>query len=525
MARRRLLMQKVREILRLLWFLGLSVRGTAESLGVSSGVVSKVVKRAKLAALDWPAVERLDDEELEVKIYGPKVPAGTQRPMPDPAWVHTELRRKGVTLELLHLEYLEEHPDGYRYTAFCDHYRRWRKKQRLVMRQVHKAGDKLFVDYSGDRPEVADPDTGEVMKVELFVATLGASNYTYAEATRTQQGPDWIASHVRALEFFGGVTALIVSDQLRSGVTKPCRYEPGLQRTYEDLATHYDTAVMPARPRKPQDKAKVESAVLVAQHWILARLRNETFFSLAVLNKRISELLEELNDRPMRTYGGATRRQLFERLDQPELRPLSAYRFVYADWKWAKVNIDYHVELDKHYYSVPYTLRGEDVELRYTTATVEALYKGKRVASHRRSYQPGGHTTNPDHMPKAHREHLEWSPSRLMRWGSRIGPETGKLVRQIMESKPHPEQGYRSCLGLLRLEKKYGVDRLEAACGRALRAGACSYRHVSSILKNKMDQLPPEVSNQETLALPIEHDNVRGADYYKEVDDAQRTDT
>ena len=306
----------------------------------------------------------------------------------------------------------------------------------------------------------------------------------------------------------------MVSDQLGAGVSKPCRYEPVVQRTYDELATHYGTALLPARPRKPKDKAKVESAVLQAQRWILARLRNQTFFSLADLNARIRELLEELNARPMKTYGGASRRDLFERFDRPALKSLPTDRFTYGEWKNAKVNIDYHVELDKHYYSVPYQLRGDPVELRYTQATVEILHKGKRVASHRRSYEQGRHTTLPEHMPKAHREHLEWSPSRLIRWGQKIGPETGKLVHEILESRPHPEQGYRSCLGLLSLAKRYDDDRLEAACGRARRRGARSYRHVASILKHNLDKLPPESASSQPRA-PIVHQNLRGPDYYQ----------
>lgn len=514
MAQRRLPMRKIREILRLVWLLGFSLRRTAESLGLSPSTVSKTVSRAELAQLDWEKTQQLDDEALEIKVYGPKVKAGTQRPEPDPVWIHTQLKRKGVTLELLHLEYLEADPDGYRYTAFCDRYRAWKKKQKLAMRQTYKAGEKLFVDYSGDGPEIVDAVTGEVIGVELFVAALGASNYTYADATRTQQGPDWIASHVRAFEYYGGVTELVVSDQLGAGVAKPCRYEPVVQRTYDELATHYGTALLPARPRKPKDKAKVESAVLQAQRWILARLRNQTFFSLADLNARIRELLDELNARPMKTYGGASRRDLFERFDRGALKPLAAHRFTYGEWKNAKVNIDYHVELDKHYYSVPYGLRGDPVELRYTTATVEILHKGKRVASHRRSYEQGRHTTVAEHMPKAHRAHLEWSPSRLIGWGEKIGPETGKLVRDILESRPHPEQGYRSCLGLLRLAKRYDDDRLEAACGRARRRGARSYRHVASILKHNLDKLPPESASSQPRP-PIVHDNLRGPDYYQ----------
>src|SRR5206468_3107247 len=364
--------------------------------------------------------------------------------------------------------YLEQHPDGYRYTQFCEVYRRWLQRRGLSMRQVHRAGETRFVDYAGQKPTIIEPTTGEVIEVELFVAVLGASNYTYAEATRTQQVPDWVASHQRALQFFGGVTAAIVPDQLKSGVVVPCRYEPGVQRTYDEFALHYGTVILPARPAKPRDKAKIEVAVQVAERWILARLRHETFFSLAALNARIAELLADLNARPMRLYR-ASRRDLFERLDQPALRALPAEAFVYSEWKVAaRVNIDYHIELHGHYYSVPYALIHEHVDARLTATTVEIFHRGQRVAAHRRSFSRGQPTTDPGHMPKAHQRHLEWTPSRLIDWARTIGPQTAALVEAILADRPHPEQGYRSCLGLLRLAKGYGPDRLEAASTRAV---------------------------------------------------------
>src|SRR6202165_3718467 len=340
-----------------------------------------------------------------------------------------------------HLEYLEQHPDVYRYTQFCEFYRRWLRRRGLSMRQVHRAGGKLFVDYAGTKPTIIDTTTREWIAVDLFVAVLGASNYTYAEATRTQQVPDWIASHQRAFQFLGGVTAAIVPDQLTSGVVVSCRHEPGVQRTYDEFAQHYGTVILPARPGKPKDKAKVEAGGLWVTRWILARLRHETFFSLAALNARIAELLTDLNARPMRLYR-ASRRELFEQLDHPALRPLPAEPFVYSDWKiGARVNIDYHIELHGHYYSVPYALVHEHVDACLTATTVEIFHRGQRVAAHRRSTVRGQHTTNPAHMPKAHRQHLEWSPSRLLDWALTIGPQTAALVQAILADPPHPEQG------------------------------------------------------------------------------------
>jgi transposase len=507
-------MHRAREILRQKWQSGRSHREVSRSLGLSVGMVSATLSRAEAAGLTtWAAVEALSDGDLERRLYG----AGrtSERPRPDPVWIHDERQRKGVTLELLHHEYLERHPDGYRYTQFCEHYRRWCKRQRLSMRQVHRAGEKMFVDYAGAKPKVVDRATGEEREVELFVAVLGASSYTYAEATESQRVADFVASHGRALAFFGGVPELVVPDQLKSGVTRADRYEPGLQRSYDEWSRHYGTTILPARPRKPRDKAKVEVAVQVVERWILARIRHETFFTLAELNTRIAQLLAELNDREMRGYG-QSRRERFALLDAPALGPLPTEPFELATWKQAKVNLDYHVEFERHYYSVPHALVHERVELRATQTTVEAFHKGQRVAAHRRDPMPGAFTTEAAHMPKAHRKHLEWTPTRLIAWGRTIGPETKALVEAILEDRPHPEQGYRSCLGILRLAKQYGPERLEAACDRARRVHARSYRHVASILKNGLDRIAPEdeASEDDAPRLPLEHSNVRGGDYY-----------
>jgi transposase len=512
MATERLSMRKLREILRQKWTLGCSHRAVAGSLHVSVGVVASVLRRAARAGLEWAQVQALPDDVLEARLYGATDPGGRGRPRPDCAWIHAERKKPGVTLELLHLEYLEQHPDGYGYTRFCDYYRAWLSHHRLSMRQEHRAGEKTFVDYAGQQPRLVDPQTGAITPVELFVGVLGASNYTYAEATATQQLPDWLASHTRMFAYFGGVTAAVVCDQLKSGVTLPCRYEPGLQRTYEEFAAHVGTTILPARPKKPRDKAKIEVGVQVAERWILARLRHETFFALAALNGRIWELLEELNTRVMRHYQ-ASRRQLFARLDRPALRPLPATPFVYGVWKLATVNVDYHVEVAGHYYSVPHSLVGQRVDVRVSAATVEVYCRGQRVASHLRSAVRGQHTTVPAHMPKAHQRHREWSPSRLIAWGATVGPQTAALVEAILQARPHPEQGYRSCLGILRLARRHGPDRLEAACARALAAGARSYRHVDAILKHGLDRVPLPAARP--AAPPLVHEQVRGPAYYQ----------
>jgi transposase len=487
-------------------------------VGVSSGAVSGLLARATVTGLDWARVQTLDDAALEALLYCRSEQGADLRTAPDPKYIHVERKKPGVTLELLHLEYLEKNPNGYRYTQFCELYRRWVKSHRLSMRQVHRAGEKLFVDYSGKKPCIVDPKTGVVTEVELFVAVLGASNYTYAEATRTQRSADFIGAHVRCFEFLGGVPRDVVPDQLKTGVTIACRYEPAIQRTYEELALHYETTILPARPAHPKDKAKVERAVQVVQRWILARLRHRTFFSLAELNAAIRELCDEMNKRPMKTYG-ASRRELFERLDKPALRALPRERFVFGEWSTARVNIDYHVEVDGHYYSVPHgrahDARGERtvVDVRVCADTIEIYLRSERIASHVRSHERGRHTTCPDHMPLVHRAHADWSPSRIITWANTIGAETAKLVTAILEERRHPEQGYRSCLGILRLSKKYGAERLEAACARAAAVRARSYRHVDAILKKGLDRVElPKNAEDDTRV--VTHANVRGPGYY-----------
>jgi transposase len=507
-------MRKTKEILRQKWELGRSHREVALSLGLSAGTIAATLARAQMAGLTAEQLGGLSEEALEEKLYG-KMPTGSEtRPLPDCAVLDTELRRPGVSLQLLHIEYLQAHPDGYRYSQFCSIYRRWLCRRGLTMRQVHRGGEKLFVDYAGKKPHLTDPQTGELNEVELFVAALGASSWIFAEATLTQRGHDFIQSHVRAFQAIGGVPEVVVPDQLKSGVTVACRYEPQVQRTYEEMAVHYGTTVLPARPAHPKDKAKVEVSVQVVERWILARLRNRTFFSLDALNLAITELCDELNDRPMRHYG-LSRNQLFEKLDRPALRPLPATPFAYAEWKRCKVNIDYHVQVEHHFYSVPHGLIHREIEARISAQTVELFLAGNRVASHPRSFERGRHTTVAEHMPKAHQSHLEWSPSRLSNWAKSIGQNTQALVDAILTERRHPEQGYRSCLGILRLGKTYGNERLEAASERALAAGARSYRHLDAILKNKLDRLPltgPADPGQDSTT---PHPNVRGPNYYQ----------
>jgi transposase len=501
MAKRRLSMRKIIEVLRLHSEQRMSIRQTAKSCSVAHSTAREYLDRAQQAGLTWPLAPDLDNTALEAVLFPERSCPADRRGMPQMDYLYKEMKRKGVTLQLLWYEYRQTNPEGYQYSQFCHHYRQWTKKLDVTLRQEHRAGEKLFVDYAGQTVPIVDGSTGEVVQAQIFIAALGASNYTFAEASPAQDLPSWIRSHVHAFEFFGGVTDILVPDNLKSGVTHPCRYEPDLNPTYQDLAQHYGTTVIPARSEHPRDKAKVESAVLVAERWILAALRNHTFFSLTELNRCIAEKLQELNNRRFQKLDG-TRKTLHETVDKPALKPLPV-----------TVNVDYHVAADRHYYSVPYQLVREQVEVRLTSTTVEVLFKGKRVASHPRSYRQGGFTTLPQHMPKAHQRYLEWSPSRIIRWAEEHGPMTQKLVSAILDSRPHPEQGFRSCLGIMRLGKRYPHDRLEAACARALAIKAYSYKNVESILKNGLDQqsLP---FDQDDKSQPLTHQNLRGKDYY-----------
>jgi transposase len=506
-------MRKIREVLRLKWSVGLSYRAIASSCGIGHTVVAAYLKRAEKAGLRWPLAAALGDEQLERLLFPPVMALSEcERALPDWAKLHQELKRKGVTLALLWEEYKAENAAGFQYSHFCQLYRQWAGSLDVVMRQDHRAGEKLFVDYAGQTTAVVDRATGEVRQAQLFVAVLGASSYTYAEATWSQGLSDWLGSHVRCFAFLGGVPAVVVPDNLKSAVSKVCLYEPDINHSYQELAAHYGTAVMPARVARPRDKAKVEVGVQIVERWILARLRKRQFFSLCELNQAIGELLERLNERPFRRLPGS-RHSLFESLDQPALRALPERPYEYAEWKKVRANIDYHVEFEGHYYSVPYQLLRKPMELRATAGTVECFQQGKRVASHRRSNVKGGHTTLPEHMPSSHRKYASWTPGRMISWAAETGPNTAQLVQAILEDRPHPEQGFRSCLGIMRLAKSYGTQRVEAACERALAIKARSYKSVKAILENKLEGKPLPGTAKDVS--PIAHDNVRGAAYYR----------
>lgn len=512
MPAERLSMRKVREVLRLKHTLAMSYREISEATGVGKTQVGEYLLRAEVIGITWPLPEAMDDAALDRLLF-PIAGDGAAPPRTAIDWpkVQEELKRRGVTLVLLWQEYRSEHPDGYGYSRFCDLYGAWRKRLSATMRQMHVAGEKLFVDWAGDTIPVFDPVTGKEHRAHIFVAALGASNYTYAEARWTETLPDWVGAHVNALNAIGGVPKAAVPDNLKAGITKPSRYEPGINRTYQDLADHYGFVVLPTRVRKPRDKAKVEVAVLIVERFVLARLRNQRFFSLAELNAAIRECVAAINAKVMRKIG-KSRIELLETIDRLALKQLPAEPYQYAEWKRCGVAPDYHVEIAGHYYSVPSRLIRETVEARITRSTIEIFHKGVRVASHAFSPVRHRHTTVTEHMPSAHRRYAEWTPARMKGEAAKIGPATVALFAAIMKARPHPEQGFRSCLGILGLLRVYGTDRVEAACRRGNDIRATSYGSIASILKHGLDKAFAREPTPDDP--PIRHGNIRGSGYF-----------
>lgn len=491
----------------------LTAREIGRALQLSHGAVSKYRTAIRVAGLTWQEAQTLEETELERRIWQARAePAAREWVLPDCAWIHTELKRhKHVTLQLLWDEYHATHGTlALRYSSFCERYRHWVRRLQRSMRQRHYAGEKLFVDYAGSTVPIYGASCEEAYRAPIFVGALGASGYAYAEATRTASLPDWIGSHVRMLAFYGASPTILVPDNPRVGVTKADRYEPELQRSYEEMAAHFSIAVIPARPFRPRDKPRAEQTVLLVSRWVLARLRHQRFFSLDELNAAIRPLLTDLNERPFQKLPGS-RRTVFEALDRPAMRPLPVTAYVYAEWKRVRAAFDYHVDVDRHYYSVPHALVGQELWARFSASTLEVFHRSVRVACHVRSYQRGAHSTIPEHMPRAHRAHAEWTPTRLINWGASIGVNTCAVVEHLLKSKPHPEQGYRACLGLLALARQYGQARLEAASALAVKLQSPTRKSVLSILKTGRDQHSP--APQEQLDLP-EHTNVRGPKYY-----------
>jgi transposase len=515
MPAERTTMRHAREVLRLKFVGGVPTREIARRIGIAPSTVRTTIRRFQAAGLNWPLPDNITDAVLEARLFPEAGTKQGHRRQGEPDWasIHRELKRKHVTLSILWDEYIAHNPEGYRYSRFCELYRSWEGKLSVTMRQTHVGGDKLFVDYAGDTvPVIVDRLTGETRQAQIFVAVMGASNFTYVEATWTQTLGDWIGAHTRAFAALGGVPRLVVPDNAKVAVIKACLYEPQVNRTYAEMAAHYGTAILPTRPHRPRDKAKVEAAVLIIERWILARLRHRRFYSLAELNAAISELLTRLNEQRLIRRLGRTRRQLLEELDRPALKPLPNEPYVFAEWRVRRVGIDYHVEVENHFYSVPYRFARNEVEVRLTGRTVEIFVKGERIAAHMRGSGNGKHTTIADHMPSSHRRYADWTLGRVRRDAALIGPATAALCDLILERRPHPEQGFRSCLGILRLARAFGVARLEAAATRAIEIGALTYGSVRSILEHKLDRhaAPTRAAD----GAPIVHPNIRGSRYY-----------
>jgi len=511
-------MRKINEVLRLK-AAGLSVREIARSTGAARTTVYEYLVRADGAGLSWPLPDDMDDDAVEAKLFPPATAElAERRPLPDWRAVHRELRRgRHVTLRLLWLEWKQDHSDGWGYSQYCWHYHQWLGAQDVVMRLNYPPGARMFVDYSGDKVPVVDAGTGEVSEAEVFVAVLGCSGMLYAEASMSQDLASWLMAHVHAYEAYNGVSEATTPDNLKAGVTRACYYDPEVNASYAELGRHYGTVILPTRAAHPRDKAAVEAGVLQVERWVLAPLRNATFYSLAELNRAIRQKVAELNNKAFRGEP-SSRRELFEELERPALKPLPAKRYELSEWKKVTVNIDYHVEFDRHYYSVPYSLVRQKLEVRATASTIE-VYKGaRRVASHVRERGRRRYITEAAHMPPSHRAHLEWTPSRLVDWAATVSPHAAALATKLLESKPHPEHSYRACLGLMSLAKRYGNERLGAACARALASGAVSYTSVKSILAENLDRVP--LSTASPAPAPPEHENLRGAGYYAEEKEA-----
>ncbi len=506
-------MRKLREVLRLRLHADLSMRQIRDSLKLSLGAIQKVTRKAEEMGLDWKAIEQLDDQQLAGQFY----PESDTRPSDQfqlPNWVevYQELKRKGVTKLLLWEEYTQHYPNRcYSYSQYCTLYQDWQKKQRRSMRQTHKAGEKLFVDYAGQTVPIVSNSTGEIKTAQIFVAVLGASNYTFCEATWSQKLPDWINSHVRAFNFIGGVPTMVVPDNLKSAVTKACRYDPEINPSYQQLAAHYGTALVPARPLKPKDKAKAEVGVQIIERWILARLRHHTFFSLGELNHCIKALLEEVNNKPFKQLKGS-RQQWFESIDKPALLPLPKQTYQYTEIKTVKVNIDYHIRYDDHFYSVPHHLVGEKLALHAKEYVIEFYFHNKRITSHARKYH-SGMTTVAEHMPVKHEKHHQWTPGRLMNWAKDIGDEVLLWVKTVLNQRQHPEQAYRVCLGLLNLSRSYPAERLNKACAIANKNSLYRLKHIKDILLSNQDQLVSD-AKESLPALLQTHENIRGSESF-----------
>ncbi len=503
-------MRRIKEVLRLKQVLGLSDTAVARGARVARSTVKQYLDRAAAAGLSWETAEGLSEEEFDRRLFAVADRRDVDRPLPDWEVIEKELRGRGVTLRLLWLEYLARHPEGYRYTQFCEHFHAWQRRARPpTMRRVHRAGEALEVDWAG--MTLAVIDAGVAREAQIFVACLPCSDLVYAEATWTQGQEDWLGAHVRALAYLGGCAEKLVPDNTKTGVTEANYWDPVLNRSYHELARHYGVAIVPAGVRKPRDKPTAENAVRLVERWALAPLRHRQLFSLAEANAALAEKVEEFNNRPFAPPREGSRRSLFEAIERSKLKALPAEPFVVGQWLTARVNIDYHIAVGGHFYSVPYRLLQQRVDVFLTATAVTVFHRGERVASHPRSAAKAHHTTLSEHMPPAHQAIAKRTPDRLRADAAALGPAIGAYVDRLLGAREHPEQGVRACLGVLRLASAYGKARLELACERALAAGIASSRYVERLLK--ADRLRPFLDGGAEQSLGA-HANLRGPAYY-----------
>jgi transposase len=510
-------MKRVREALRLYEKCGLSLRKTAQALSVSRPVLTDYLTRCREHEISYDKACELTDAQLSSVFQTDITQKNTHYQtllglFPEYA---RELSRLGVTRQFLWEEYRNDHNGTYSYSQFCYHFQQWNDKQEVSMVIEHKAGDKLYVDYTGKKLQLVDYKTGEITPVEIFVATLGASKLIYAEAVRSQKKQDFIQAQVNTLEYIGGVPQAIVPDCLKSAVSKGHRYEPDINPEYQKFAEHYETTILAARPYKPKDKAVVEGAVKIVYQCIFAPLRDRVFHTIDELNVAIREELEKLNNRVMQQYK-KSRWEMFHDIEKEYLSPLPVETYQYQEYRRLKVQCNYHVYLstDKHYYSVPYSYLGKHVELFYTPTSVEIFHNNQRIALHRRNQHTYGYTTVHEHLPPQHRYKDNWNSEKLLSWGESIGRHVRDVVDTILSRKTHPEQGFKSCMGILNLTKKYDHTRLDKACQKALMYEYVSYKGIENMLKNGVEEnMQQELFKEYTHGI---HENVRGQKYYKQ---------
>ncbi len=507
-------MVKIREILRL-QSLGVSIRAISQSCNCSRNTVREILRTANLQGLSWPLPADMDDAVLMKVIYPSSSEPTSRKPEPDYQYIHEELKRPHVNLRLLWTEFKTQQPDGLAYSQFCNRYRNWAVRTKAVMHLDHKPGYEMYVDWAGTKMQIIDSETGEILSAHLFVSTIGASSYPYVEAFPSECLENWITAHINAFRYYGGIPQLLIPDSLKTGVKRACNYDPELNKTYLELSEHYGCAIVPARIKKPKDKSPVEGAVGDISTWITAALRHQRFFSFYQLNLSIREKLSEFSRKPFQKKEGS-RESAFLELDLPVLKQLPTKAYEMALWKVSTVSFNYHIEVERMYYSVPYNYIQKKVDVKISTFIIEVYFNHIRISSHQRLHgKAGQYSTNPEHMPPNHKEYVQWDSNRFLAWACKIGDHTRELVQQVLASRKVEQQAYKSCFGLLKLADRYTAFRLENACQKALELNSPSYTTVNNILKNGMDKVDAPIVLSKNNIVPM-HSHIRGAKYYSQ---------